>query len=193
MQTFMTRYGMWSTARDLDDKRLFKQVVEAKQIAMWYFCYNEDFPGNHPATKMWDGHEHYLLNYGAVMAGEVCRRNDTMTAGQHGAALEMMAWFAKHQKQFRLDFPGIPATQPDWMRSREFILSHRSNLVRKDEAYYGRLFPTVDADRPYLWPLPALSGPTRYYLSAAEARRVDPNYLPTNWTVNWDTREVTFS
>lgn len=183
---------MWGSARDLDDKRLFKQVVEAKQIAMWYF---EDavFPGNHPATKMWSGYEHYLLNYGAVMAGEVCRRNDTMTAKQRGAALEMMTWFAAHQKQFREDFPEIKATAPDWFKSKEFILSHRANLVRKDEAYYGRLFPTVDPVRPYLWPLRGLSGPTRYYLSAAEARRVDPNYLPTNWTVDWDTREVTFA
>lgn len=192
MQTFLTRYGMWASASDLDDKRLFKQVVEAKQIAIYYFDFNTEFPGNHPATKMWEGYEHYLLNYGAVMAAEV-RRRDTMTQKQKDGALEMLAWFAKHQKQFRLDFPGIVATQPDWFRSKEFILSHRSNLVRKDEAYYGRLFPSVDPDRPYLWPLPSLSGPSRYYLSAAEARRVDPNYLPSNWTVDWDTREVTFA
>jgi len=116
-----------------------------------------------------------------------------MTAKQRSAALEMMAWFAHQQSEFRKDFPEYKATQPDWFRSKEFILSHRSNLVRKDEGFYGRLFPTVDPDRPYLWPIPALSGPSRYYLSAAEARRVDPKYLPTNWIVDWDTREVTFT
>lgn len=183
---------MWGTARDLDDKRLFKQVVEAKQIAMFYMVDDQEFPKNHPATKMWSGYEQYLLNYGAVMAAEV-RRRDTMTADQKLGALKMMAWFASEHKQFRQDFPEDKAVQPDWMRSKEFILSHRANLVRKDEAYYGRLFPSADPVRPYLWPLPALSGPSRYYLSAAEARRVDPNYLPTNWTVDWDTREVTFS
>lgn len=183
---------MWASASDLDDKRLFKQVVEAKQIAMYYVDPDLAFPGNHPATTMWEGYEHYLFNYGAVMAAEV-RRRDTMTKKQQDAALAMLAWFARQQRNFRADFPGEVATQPVWFRSKEFILSHRSNLVRKDEAYYGRLFPSVDPDRPYLWPTEGRDGVTRYLLSKAEAARVDPKYLPDNWTVDWETREVTFA
>ena len=61
MQTFLAYSDFELSARILDDKRLNKQIVEGKQNfdtlkygSRWY---------NHPAVKMWNKHELYLLEY----------------------------------------------------------------------------------------------------------------------------------
>jgi hypothetical protein len=44
-------------------------------------------------------------------------------------------------------------TFPPWLGRADFHLSHRSNLIRKDVDFYGRLWPDVPADLPYVWPV----------------------------------------
>jgi hypothetical protein len=41
---------------------------------------------------------------------------------------------------------------PPWLGDEAFHLSHRAALVRKDPEFYGRRFPDVPDDLPYVWP-----------------------------------------
>ena len=41
---------------------------------------------------------------------------------------------------------------PPWLGNEDFHRSHQSNLVRKDPAHYGPLFPGVPDDLEYVWP-----------------------------------------
>jgi hypothetical protein len=83
MQTFITHAdtNFSLTAQELDNKRLNKQALEAWQIMMtnlkldpegnhrepkgWY---------NHPAVKLWRGHESVLFEYICAMTMEWVRR-----------------------------------------------------------------------------------------------------------------------
>lgn len=56
MQTFLPYPDFSQTARCLDYRRLGKQRVEAMQL------WKGQWP-NHPASKMWRGHEDWLALY----------------------------------------------------------------------------------------------------------------------------------
>jgi len=44
------------------------------------------------------------------------------------------------------------SVMPRWLGRADFHLSHKSNLVRKDEGYYGRIFGDIPNNLPYIWP-----------------------------------------
>ena len=74
MQTFLPYPNIWASARCLDDKRLGKQRVECKQILITLGVDVGEHRGNpesrwrnHPAVRMWRGHELYLAEYGEIM------------------------------------------------------------------------------------------------------------------------------
>lgn len=46
-----------------------------------------------------------------------------------------------------------PHDNPPWFGSPEFHASHRSNLLRKDRAHYGKFGWTESPDLPYVWPV----------------------------------------
>ena len=122
--------------------RLGKQRVECKQIlnalrkgplsgdkkTPWY---------NHPATRMWIGHEHALALYGWVMCREWRAR---------GYADSLCDFFYDAMGQFEISFP-------DWLGDQDFHDSHKSNLLRKDPAHYAQFIRSVPADLPYVWPI----------------------------------------
>lgn len=60
MQTFITDFNMAQNAKNLDNKRLGKQRVEALQIASC-LLEKETRWRNHPAVKMWKGYESFLI------------------------------------------------------------------------------------------------------------------------------------
>jgi hypothetical protein len=41
---------------------------------------------------------------------------------------------------------------PEWLGDEALHRSHRSALLRKDPGWYGRFFPDVADDLPYVWP-----------------------------------------
>jgi hypothetical protein len=41
---------------------------------------------------------------------------------------------------------------PSWLDD-SLCLTHQSNLIRKDPAFYGPLFPGVPNNLPYVWPV----------------------------------------
>ena len=138
----------------LDTKRLGKQRVETLQImqVLLELRWDAELGGpvehtpkgwrTHPAVLMWRGHERALLEYQRLTCavwvergfGDTCA---TKTAGLVAARL-------------------LPRQDhPPWMGEDALHRSHQSNLVRKDPALYGPLFPGVPADLPYHWPVRA--------------------------------------
>lgn len=98
---------------------------------------------NHPAVKMWRGHEWQLMRYQEAICNEWvenCGFKDTC-----------------FDKCLYLYFRCQPAAEddqmPEWMGNEALHVSHQSNLVRKDPKYYSRQFPGVPDNLPYVWPV----------------------------------------
>lgn len=134
------------SAQCLDNRRLGKQRVEAKQV---YLALTDPSYGwqHHPAVKMWRGCEHYLLLYGREICAAWTSRgfNDSLTnffAAEYLNSLED-EWSNKQP--------------PQWLGNPAFHLSHQSNLVRKDSTHYRRFFPDVPDNLPYIWPTSLLN------------------------------------
>lgn len=132
MQTFLPYPDFVKSARCLDYKRLGKQRVEAYQILRTLLGESEGWI-NHPATKMWRGHESALAGYMNAMIEEWVRRGYNNTMGYRGTAGLIL---------------------PRWFGDPDFHASHQSNLLRKDPAFYGQYGWPVPSTLPYVWPKP---------------------------------------
>lgn len=147
MQTFMPYPSMIESAGCLDRMRLGKQRVEAKQLLLALGVpVGEHAPrqsswGNHPAARMWRGHELSLAHYGATICREWINRGykDSLLP-QFKAAY---AWLADRNT-------GL--AYPSWIGSAEFHAAHRSNLLRKLPSWYSQFGWREPADMPYVWP-----------------------------------------
>lgn len=135
----------------LDNKRLFKQAVECKQIllALGISVGAHKPTGskawqNHPAVRMWRGHELAMAIYSVHIAREVRTRLRYRD--------KFLEEFLDVVKQLRK--PGEPARYPPWMRDWSIMTSHRSNLLRKNKDWYSRFGWLVKPDLPYVWPIP---------------------------------------
>jgi hypothetical protein len=131
MQTFLPYDDLVKSARCLDYRRLGKQRVEAKQIL------NALQPGstsgwrNHPAVRMWRGYESALTQYMNVCIAEwVVRGYRNTMPILHVDNVVLPPWFG-----------GV------------IHASHRSNLLRKDPAFYASYRWTEPMDIPYHWPV----------------------------------------
>lgn len=142
MQTFVPHgTNFHDTARCLDYRRLGKQRVETKQILMTLMGESRGW-ANHPAVKMWAGHEPALALYGSIMCNEWKRRGyvDNLRSYFDGLLSEFLA-------------TGSNLVMPVWLYDDNVTRSHRSNLIRKDEDFYGPQWPDVPNDLPYIWPI----------------------------------------
>ena len=76
MQTFLPESDFNKTAKHLDRKRLIKQSVENLQILKSLAgLYNKSGAWkNHPAVKMWKGHEDWLFLYNESIIKEILMR-----------------------------------------------------------------------------------------------------------------------
>lgn len=135
MQTFLPYEDYSASARVLDYRRLGKQRVEAWQILRALTGASRGWV-NHPATKMWRGHEHQLALYGLAVCKEWVSRGYADTLGT----------------QFWEALATLPYNDPpEWLPS--VTKSHQSNLVRKLPSHYAQIFTGVSADLPYVWPV----------------------------------------
>ena len=138
MQTFLPYKNFRKTASVLDDKRLFKQLVEARQIINLITTgktkSGRKYRGflNHPARFMWEGHSNALKSYANEMLFEIKRRGKVQT------------------KMRPLNFAKV--TYPKWLGSYKFHSSHRAALLKKDYNWYKKFDwkekPKID----YIWP-----------------------------------------
>lgn len=149
MQTFVPYARFNACAFCLDNRRLFKQAVECKQILLALGVSVGDHKPtgskawqNHPAVRMWRGHELALAIYSANIARECIRRK---------FRTKLLREFLEVVRRLRK--PGVPARYPPWLRDWGVLASHRSNLLRKDKDHYTRFGWLVKPDVPYKWPV----------------------------------------
>ncbi len=146
MQTFLPYRSFARSARCLDNKRLGKQRVEAVQI-LDALCRRDGARrgwAHHPAVLQWNGYEAALYSYLQDVQAEWLRR------GFNGDGI------AGHMKRLCDSCHKLQTTMgkmPPWLGQRAFHASHKSNLLRKDPAWYGRYGWGVPPDRPYVWPV----------------------------------------
>lgn len=142
MQTFLPYYNFKKVAKCLDNKRLNKQIVEACQILnilkkidkqgrVIEKCSKTPPWVHHPAVLMWIGYESALTFYIKECVEE---------------------WENRYNKKRNIEIKLFDkqANKPKWL-TKELIISHRSNLVRKSE-FYKQYNWNVDTCTPYYWP-----------------------------------------
>lgn len=157
MQTFITDHDFSVSARHLDSKRLQKQSVECLQIMNVLLRKQGVLPvqtnasgrprkgfWNHPAVRMWEGHERHFFQYWKNIILECASRgikNDTISV-----RYDHLLFCATHH------MVGLHAQNfPSWLTDA-FIRAHQSNLIRKNPVHYGPLFHGVPDNLPYIWP-----------------------------------------
>jgi hypothetical protein len=126
MQTFMpygTDYS--ASAKSLDNKRIGKQRVETYQILRALLGESKGWT-NHPATKMWRGHEFQLYEYQNAICAEWSRRGfkDTVMESTRNLIMEK----------------GVRPTYnaPEWAGIPALAITHRANLYIKDPIFYAK-------------------------------------------------------
>lgn len=170
MQTWLPYPDYTASAKVLDNKRLGKQRVETLQIFQALSCRRLqatttvtgprggtkrfDLPEsdwviqntsvgwvNHPATKMWAGAFVALLDYQTAMCNEWTERGheDTCLRKTEFLFTDIVDWTSTDGT-------------PKWRGNEEFHAAHRSNLLRKDPAWYGKWGWEEPDNLEYVWP-----------------------------------------
>jgi len=139
MQTFLPYPNYADSARCLDRQRLGKQRVEVLQLLR---CLTGLTTGwrNHPAARMWRGHEGHLLAYGLAACLEWRRR------GYRDSCAEKMV-------AVRGGLPISLFPLPPWLGNPAFHASHRAALLAKNPAWYGRFGWAEEPGIAYVWPV----------------------------------------
>lgn len=162
MQTFVPLTDSFEDiAKVLDNKRLNKQALEGWQILMVLLELdpqgNHRTPKgwvNHPAVRMWRGHEYALYRYIDVMVTEWKRRGFKSTIGDKAKATIMRA--------MDLGLLDNASTNPNWLSNqsmfRTIASSHRLALLNKEYEWYSQFnWPEDTGKRPetyeYIWPV----------------------------------------
>jgi hypothetical protein len=138
MQTFLPYTDFTKVAQTLDSKRLNKQILEGYQILK---ALSNDNPKttwrNHPASKMWQGHEFALFDYIFAMVDEANLRGiktDKNVANLR-ALRDEVSW-------------KWGVSRPNWFSDFDIIsrvvTTHRANLFRKDPVIYAEFESDVD-------------------------------------------------
>lgn len=162
MQTFVPLTSSFEDiAKVLDNKRLNKQALEGWQILMTLLELDPQgehrIPKgwvNHPAVRMWRGHEYALYRYIIAMVDEWKRRGFKSTIGDKAKATIMRA--------IHLGLIQDVATNPTWLVDmstfNQIATSHRLALLNKDYEWYSQFGWHEDSgQRPeayeYVWPV----------------------------------------
>lgn len=138
MQTFLPYADYAASATALDDRRLGKQRVEVLQVLRALVRPTYGWK-NHPATRMWRGHEVALAEYGVAICREWQRRGYADTC-----EVKILDELAES---------GRPDTGPPvWLGDERVHASHRAALVAKQPDWYRERFGELP-ELPYFWPV----------------------------------------
>ena len=150
MQTFLPHRDFDKTAKHLDRKRLIKQSVENLQVLKSLAgLYTSGAWKNHPAIKMWNGHEDWLFQYNESIIKEILMRgykNSTRV---------------QFDQIYQDNFWGVDSDSPWWLGDERVHYSHRGRLYEKDPdnyyfysefADYRQLGYTCCESCSYYWP-----------------------------------------
>lgn len=162
MQTFVPLTSSFEDiASVLDNQRLNKQALEGWQILMTLLELdpqgNHRVPKgwvNHPAVKMWRGHEVALYNYIQAMVAEWKNRGFKSTIGDKAHATITRA--------YQLGLISTPSVPPQWILDsgiyKQVAASHRVALLNKNYEWYSQFGWAEDKGvKPetydYIWPI----------------------------------------
>jgi len=150
MQTFLISPKPHETAEILDNKRLFKQIVEANQI-LDCLLNKETRRKNHPAVKMWKNYEWFLnAEYVTSMIEAWTKKKNPKTGKFYQCDKSIKTWWIHGSI---ITSGKFSRRTPHWF-SDEFFISHKSNLIRKKPEWYRPIFGLdIPNDLPYIWPV----------------------------------------
>lgn len=135
VNTFLPHPDYVKSAKDLDNKRLGKQRVEAYQILKANLGLTQGWK-NHPAAIMWRGYEGALCQYAIAICDEwILRGFKDSIKSQVTQIMESL--------------PEETFEKPWWLGIPELHESHQSNLRRKDPVHYTY---GITDDLSYKWP-----------------------------------------
>lgn len=150
MQTFLPYKDFNKTAKVLDNKRLNKQILEGYQILK---VLNNPDPRaawrNHPAAKMWEGHEQGLFTYILAMVAQARIRGIKTDKNMENLIQLRVATVSNWGD-------GLPSWYQDRKELQRITDSHKANLYRKDPEFYHS-FEDYEAEPccdkcSYYWP-----------------------------------------
>lgn len=143
MQTFVPLDDMRESVMTLDVKRLGKQRVETLQIMRALAGLSHGWV-NHPATRMWRGHEGALMQYQVATCSH--------WVGAYGYKDTCLS---KTFSVFDEYFDPTDETLPPWWGDPRVHDSHKSALVYKNPEHYSEYWPDVQGEYNYYWPVEA--------------------------------------
>lgn len=131
MQVFLPEANYQRCAEVLDYKRLVKQLLEGRQImAVLAGVQRGNGWKNHPAVKMFEGHEHDLYFYLKAIRNEM-RSRGYKWENNWGVIKDI----------YKTHFVHLPYEMPPWMTNDEvadrIITTHRGRLWQKDPSHYA--------------------------------------------------------
>jgi len=161
MQTFLPQTSSFKhIAKELDNKRLNKQTLEGWQILLAITKLDpqgnyRDPKGwaNHPATKMWRGHETALVSYLSATYFEWISRGFKSTM--------LVKIYKTYDIAVMSGSISQSLTLPSWMQDtkkyEELAATHRVALLYKNYEWYSKFNWKEDTgEKPkyyqYLWP-----------------------------------------
>jgi hypothetical protein len=160
MQTFMPSQDFNEVAKVLDNKRLNKQALEGWQILMNLLELDPEGNhrpakgwSNHPAVKMWKGHEVALYMYIEAMTKEWLKRGYKTTIADK-ARQTLNTAISKGLLEPISTLRNFPL----WIQLEEVLSSHRTALLAKNYEWYSQFGWPEDPGYPitkytYVWPI----------------------------------------
>ncbi len=138
MQTFLPFSNFSECARVIDNKRLWKQILEANQL---YQIIKNKRAGyrNHPATLMWKDYAPVLKYYRNVFVNEWLKRRLTEPPG-----IEPLDYGTFCNDKV--------CENPFWFNDERLYSSHRAALLHKNFNYYSKFGWKEKPELKYYWP-----------------------------------------
>jgi hypothetical protein len=128
MQTFLVTYDLAENAKYLDSKRLFKQLLECKQI-LSVILEKKKAWSNHPAILQWKATPYALYLYTHKIWLECLARKVAVNSKLFEQCTELVDdWLNSTQD---LNLPELIKIKPEWWGRDDIISSHRSRLLCK--------------------------------------------------------------
>jgi hypothetical protein len=125
MQTFLPETDFGQSAHVLDPKRLMKQRIENLQILKSLAgLYPTGAWRNHPAVKMWAGHEDWLMLYNEAILKEVFMRGYKDNTHE------------QFDNIYSDNFMGMESEKPWWLGDTNFHYTHKGRLFEKNPEHY---------------------------------------------------------
>jgi hypothetical protein len=148
MQTFLPSRSFYASVNTLDNKRLGKERVEAKQLLA--ILLEKRTTGawvNHPALLMWKGYECALAAYMNECIYCWCAKGfrNTMKYWHPNRGF----YFSNNNRNEWLAFPYI---SPLWLGNEKLHSSHRAALLYKNYAFYSQYRWGEEPTLNYWWP-----------------------------------------